>query len=225
LFNGMIAPFVPFAIRGFLWYQGESITGARELFPVWNETLIRDWRKLWGGELPFYFCQLAALQNNSNNPEVRELQAGALKLPETGMAVTIDIGDPKNVHPKDKQDVGDRLTRIALANVYGRKLEFSGPCCESSVVRGGEIQLKFSHAGGLVARGGILKTFEIAGADKKFVPAEARIDGSTVIVSSPEVPSPVAVRYAWANYPDGCNLYNAAGLPAGPFRTADIQAR
>jgi sialate O-acetylesterase len=220
LFNGMIAPFVPFAIRGVIWYQGESITGARELFPVWNATLINDWRKLWGEELPFYFCQLAALQNNSNNPDVRELQAEALKLPKTGMVVTIDIGDPKNVHPKNKQAVGDRLTRIALANVYGKKIEFSGPQFESATVESNTMRLKFSHlGGGLVARGGELKTFEIAGADKKFVSADAKIDGDTIVVSSSEVASPVAVRYAWANYPDGCNLYNAVGLPAAPFRT------
>jgi len=220
LFNGMIAPVVPCAIRGILWYQGESITPPKELFPLWNETLINDWRKLWGRELPFYFCQLAALQNNSNNPQVREWQAGALNLPKTAMAVTIDIGDEKNVHPKDKQDVGDRLTRIALAKVYGRKIEYSGPVYESMKIEGNAIRLKFSHpGGGLIAKNGPLQTFEIAGAGQKFAPAEARIDGDSVVASSPDVSVPVAVRYAWANYPAGCNLYNAAGLPAPPFRT------
>ncbi len=221
LFNGMIAPIIPCAIRGVLWYQGESITPPKELFPLWNETLIADWRKLWGYEFPFFFVQLAALKANSNTPAVREEQARALALPNTGMAVTIDIGDPDNVHPKNKQDVSARLVRIALAKVYGRDLEYSGPVYTSMQVEGGAIRLKFSHiADGLVAHGGELKTFVIAGSDLKFVPATARIEGDTVVVSSPEVASPVAVRYAWENYPEGCNLYNAAGLPAAPFRTA-----
>ena len=220
LFNGMIAPIVPYAIRGVLWYQGESITAPKELFPLWNETLITDWRKLWGYEFPFFFVQLAALKANSNTPAVREEQAWALALPNTGMAVTIDIGDPDNVHPKNKQEVGARLARLALARTYGRDVEYAGPVYESMQVEGGAIRLKFSHlAGGLVARGGELKTFVIAGSDLKFVPASARIEGDTVAVSSPEVASPVAVRYAWENYPEGCNLYNAAGLPAAPFRT------
>jgi sialate O-acetylesterase len=220
LFNGMIAPIVPFAIRGVLWYQGESITGPRDLFPLWNETLITDWRKLWGRDLPFYFCQLAALRNNSNGPQVREWQAEALKLPKTAMAVTIDIGDEQNVHPKNKQDVGDRLARIALANIYDRKIEYSGPVYESWQVEGGAIRLKFSHpGGGLVAKNGPLQTFEIAAADKKFVPANAKIDNDTVLVSSASVTNAVAARYAWSSYPAGCNLYNAAGLPAPPFRT------
>jgi sialate O-acetylesterase len=218
LFNGMIAPVAPFAIRGVLWYQGESVTAPKELFPLWNETLINDWRKLWGRGLPFYFCQLAAYPKTS--PEVREWQAEALRLPKTAMAVTIDISDEKNVHPKNKQDVGNRLSRIALANVYGRKLEYSGPVYESMKAENGAIRLKFSHpGGGLVAKGGPLQTFEIAGADGKFVPAEAKIDGKSVLVSSASVTNAVAVRYAWSSYPEGCNLYNAAGLPAPPFRT------
>jgi sialate O-acetylesterase len=220
MFNGMIAPFVGFAIRGVLWYQGESITGAKELFPVWNETLIKDWRTLWGRELPFYFCQLAALSNNSNNPGVRELQAEALKLPRTAMAVTIDIGDAGNVHPKNKQDVGDRLARIALAHNYARHVEFSGPSYEAMTAEDGALRLKFSHIDdGLVAKDGPLATFEIAGADGKFEAAEAVIDGDSVIVASTAVPKPTVARYAWSNYPEGCNLYNTAGLPAAPFRT------
>jgi sialate O-acetylesterase len=228
MFNGMIAPIVPCAIRGVLWYQGESITDPKELFPLWNETLITDWRKLWGRErtragvdpLPFYFVQLAALKANSNTPTVREQQTLALALPDTGMAVTIDIGDPDNVHPKNKQDVGARLARIALARTYGRPVEDSGPVYGSMQVAGGAVRLKFSHlGGGLVARGGGLKTFVVAGSDGKFAPAAAQIEGDTVVVSSPEVLAPVAVRYAWENYPEGCNLYNVAGLPAAPFRT------
>jgi sialate O-acetylesterase len=220
LYNGMIAPFVPYAIKGIIWYQGESITAPANLFPVWNEILIRDWRKLWGSELPFYFCQLSAQDAASNNPEIREQQAEALSLPATAMAVTVDIGDRHNVHPKDKQDVGDRLTRIALAHVYGQDLESSGPDYRSLAIEGGSLRLHFSHlGGGLVARGGPLQTFVVAGADGKFVPAAARIDGDTVVVSAAAVPAPVAARYAWAAYPEGCNLYNAAGLPAAPFRT------
>jgi sialate O-acetylesterase len=220
LYNGMIAPFVPYAIRGIIWYQGESITGPHELFPVWNETLINDWRQLWGSELPFYFCQLSAQEATSNNPDIRELQAQALSLPATAMVVTVDIGDRHNVHPKNKQDVGDRLTRIALAKVYGQKIECYGPWYESAAVEGGTLRLSFSHlGGGLVARGGPLKTFEIAGSDGKYVVAEAKIDGDTIVVSAPTVPAPTAARYAWSAYPDGCNLYNAAGLPAAPFRT------
>jgi sialate O-acetylesterase len=224
LFNGMIHPVIPYAIRGVIWYQGESIVGGREgvaLYPHVQATLIQDWRKLWGqGDFPFYIVQLAALANNSNNPKVREAQATVLSLPNTGMAVTIDIGDPKDVHPHNKQDLGDRLSRIALANVYGRKIEYSGPVYESMKVEDHAIRIRFSHVGGgLVAKGGPLTWFEIAGSDQRFAKAEAKIDGDTVIVSSAEVSSPAAVRYAWDNYPEGCNFYNAAGLPAAPFRT------
>jgi sialate O-acetylesterase len=220
LYNGMIAPFVSYAIKGVIWYQGESITGSHALFPVWNETLIRDWRKLWGRELPFYFCQLSAQDAASNGPDIRELQAQTLAVPGTAMAVTVDIGDKHNVHPKDKQDVGDRLTRIALAHAYGQDLESSGPEYQSMTTEGAALRLHFSHlGGGLVARGGPLQTFVVAGTDGKFVPAEAKIDGDTIVVSAAAVPAPVAARYAWASYPEGCNLYNAAGLPAAPFRT------
>lgn len=224
LFNGMIAPVIPYAIRGVIWYQGESIVGGgagRALYPHVQATLVRDWRALWGeGDFPFYIVQLAGQDADSNNPLVREAQATILKLPHTGMAVTTDIGERKNVHPKNKQDVGDRLARIALAQVYGRDLEYSGPVYEAMQVEGDKIRLKFSHlGGGLVARGGPLKWFTIAGADGKFVPADATIDGDTVLVHSDAVPAPTAVRYAWVNYPEGCNLFNAAGLPAPQFRT------
>jgi sialate O-acetylesterase len=224
LFNGMINPVIPYAMRGVIWYQGESIVGGAEgiaLYPRLMETLIEDWRKRWGGgDFPFYVVQLPELWNISNNPLVREAQAAVLTLPNTGMAATIDTGEPKDVHPHNKAPVGERLTRIALANVYGRKIEYSGPVYESMRVEGNTIRLRFSHlGGGLVARDGPLKWFAVAGADRKFVPAEARIEGNVVVVSSPEVNAPVAVRYAWDNYPEGCNLYNATGLPAAPFRT------
>jgi sialate O-acetylesterase len=225
LFNGMVAPVVPYAIRGAIWYQGESIVGGetgRQLYPHVQATLIRDWRTLWGeGDFPFYIVQLAGQEAASNSPLVREAQATVLALPHTGMAVTTDIGEAKNVHPHNKQDVGDRLARIALANVHGRKIEFSGPQYQAMKVEGRAIRLRFSHlGGGLVAQGGgPLKWFEVAGADGRFVPAEARIDGDTVVVGSPEISAPVAARYAWVNFPDGCNLFNAAGLPAAQFRT------
>jgi len=224
LFNGMINPAIPFAIRGAIWYQGESIVGGKEgvaLYPHVMATLIADWRKLWGeGDFPFYVVQLPALQNISNNPLVREGQADVLRLRRTAMAVTVDIGDPTDVHPHNKAPLGERLTKIALANVYGRKLEYSGPVYKSMKVSGNAIRLTFSRAGGgLVAKDGPLKWFAIAGADGKFVPAEAKIEGDSVVVSSSAVSAPVAARYAWDNYPEGCNLVNAAGLPAAPFRT------
>lgn len=219
-FNGMIAPVIPYAIRGVLWYQGESITAPKELFPKWNAQLIADWRKLWGRELPFAFVQLAALDNSSNSPQVREWQAEALKIPGTAMAVTIDIGDQKDVHPHNKAPLGDRLARIALANVYGRKIEFSGPVVTDTTVEGKAVHVEFSHAdGGLTAKDGALKTFEIAGFDGKYFPADAKIQGNQVILTAAEVAAPVAARYAWSNYPEGANLYNLAGLPAAPFRT------
>ena len=226
LFNGMINPVIPYAIRGAIWYQGESIVGGAAgtaLYPHVQETLVRDWRRLWGeGDFPFYIVQLAGQEASSNRPEVREAQATLLdRVANVGMAVTTDIGEAKNVHPHNKQDVGDRLARIALANVYGRRIEFSGPVYESMRVEGAAIRLSFSHlGGGLVAKGGgPLKWFEIAGSDGRFFPADARIDGDTVVVTSPQVSAPAAARYAWVNFPDGCNLFNGAGLPAAQFRT------
>jgi sialate O-acetylesterase len=224
MFNGMIAPVIPYAMRGVLWYQGESIVGGAEgiaLYPRIQATLVNDWRALWKqGDFPFYIVQLAGQDKPSNSPEVREAQATVLALKNTGMAVTTDIGEEKNVHPHNKQDVGDRLARIALANTYERPIEFSGPVYKAMTVEGGAIRLRFSHAaGGLVARDGGLKWFEVAGADGNYFPAGATIDGGTVIVSSPEVAKPVAARYAWVNFPDGGHLYNAAGLPAAQFRT------
>jgi sialate O-acetylesterase len=231
MFNGMIAPVIPYAIKGVLWYQGEAINGGAtgyKLYPLLQATLIKDWRQRWGeGNFPFYICQLAPLKSWPNrpdtwfnNPDVREAQSTVLAIPNTGMAVTIDIGDPVNIHPKDKQDVADRLTRIALAKAYGRNIEYSGPVYDSMRIEGDAIRLHFTHmAGGLVSKGGDLKTFIVAGKDGKFVPANARIDRGTLVVSSPDVPEPASVRYAWDNYPEGANLYNADGLPAAPFRT------
>jgi sialate O-acetylesterase len=224
LFNGMINPAIPYAIRGAIWYQGESIVGGShgiDLYPHVMETMVKTWRKLWGeGDFPFYAVQLPALQNISNNPRVREGQAAIASLPNAGYAVTIDIGDPKDVHPHNKEPLGDRLMRMALANVYHRNIEYSGPVYQSMAIEGSTIRIKFTHiGGGLVAKDGPLKWFQISGADRQFVDAEAKIDGDTVIVSRPDVTMPEHVRYAWVNYPDGCNLFNAASLPAAPFRT------
>lgn len=228
-FNGMIQPLLPFGIRGVIWYQGESDTWRprqyRTLFPL----VIRDWRARWGeGDFPFIFAQLPNFRERKAGPsdsdwaELREAQATALSLPNTGMAVTIDIGDGKDIHPKNKQDVGKRLAAWALGATYGQKGAISGPLYESMVVEGRTIRLRFAHTdGGLVAGdGGKLTGFALAGDDKSFVWAEAEVEGDTVVVSSPRVPAPVAVRYAWADNPE-CNLCNGAGLPASPFRTDD----
>ncbi len=227
LYNAMIAPLTPYAIRGALWYQGESNAGRayqyRDLFP----TVIRSWWDSWElGEFPFLFVQLANFKEAKEEPgdsdwaELREAQTMTLSLPNTGMAVAIDIGDAKDIHPKNKQDVGKRLALWALAKTYSKKVECSGPLYKSMAKKGNTIVLRFDHVGGgLVAKGDEpLQGFAIAGADRKFVRAEARIEGDTVVVSSEKVASPVAVRYAWADNPT-CSLYNQAGLPASPFRT------
>ena len=229
LFNGMLHPIIPYSIRGVLWYQGESITGGKEglaLYPHVMETLVEQWRHLWGeGAFPFYAVQLPSLKNVSNNPMVREGQAQILLLPNTGLAITIDAGDPNNVHPKNKEPVGERLALIALATAYGRKLEYSGPVYSSMKVEGNSIRIGFTHVGaGLVTKDGPLKWFQIAGEDGKFIDADATIEGAAVIVKSDKVPAPAAVRYAWADFPIGCNLYNSAGLPAAPFRTDRLDA-
>lgn len=228
LYNGMIAPLVPVAIRGAIWYQGEGNAGAayqyRTLFP----TMIKCWRDAWGqGDFAFVFVQLpnymavAPEPGESRWAEIREAFLMSLSVPNTAMAVTIDIGDEKDIHPKNKEDVGKRLAIAALGTVYGKKIVYSGPIYDTMAVEGNAVRLKFKHVGGgLVAKGGeALKCFAIAGEDKKFVWADARIDGETVVVSSDKVAKPVAVRYAWADNPEGCNLYNKEGLPASPFRT------
>ncbi|MHB8902943.1 MAG: sialate O-acetylesterase [Thermoguttaceae bacterium] len=227
LYNGMILPILPYAIRGAVWYQGESNAGRayqyRDLFPK----MIRNWREDWGqGDFPFYFVQLANYMQVRDEPvdsawaELREAQTMTMSLPKTGQAVIIDIGEAGDIHPKNKQDVGKRLALWALAKDYGRELVYSGPMYKSMKKDGSKIVLSFDHVGGgLVAKGGEpLKGFAIAGEDKAFVWADARIDGDTIVVSSPKVTEPVAVRYAWADNPI-CNLYNREELPASPFRT------
>lgn len=225
LFNGKIAPLIPYAIRGALWYQGEanSIPAKAPFYHDQLSLLVRDWRARWGYEFPIAWAQLPNFTGTGRNwPIVREAMLKTLALPNTGMAITIDIGEANDIHPKNKQEVGHRLALWALGTVYHRNVPAtSGPLPVSHAVRGGEIVLSFKHAnGGLVAQGGALQGFAIAGADQQWKPATARIQGDTVIVSSPDVKAPVAARYAWANFPS-CNLYNAAGLPASPFRTDD----
>ncbi|PYS80175.1 MAG: 9-O-acetylesterase [Acidobacteria bacterium] len=229
LYNAMLAALLSYTIRGVIWYQGESNAGRayqyRTLFPA----MIRDWRAAWGvGDFPFYFVQLANWKarpkdsTDSEWAELREAQAMTLRsVQNTGMAVTIDIGNPDNIHPRDKLDVGLRLARWALAETYHQKVEESGPLYDSYKVEGDKIRVRFRYADGLKMRDGAPPAgFFVAGDDRKFVPAEARIDGDTVVVWSREVPRPTAARYAWADNPPA-NLYNAEGLPASPFRTDD----
>lgn len=221
LYNGMIAPLTPFPIRGVIWYQGES-NSALERAPLYSRlfrTLIEDWRRQWGvGDFPFLYVQIA---NFTSGPHedwalLREQQLKTLEVRNTAMAVTIDIGNPDNVHPTDKLDVGLRLARAARALSYGEAIEYSGPLYRQATPDGGAMRVWFDHAKGLTARGGELTGFEVAGKDGKFFPATAGIDGTSVVASSPSVAEPVQVRYGWANSPV-CNLFNGEGLPASPF--------
>ncbi|MEJ5995727.1 sialate O-acetylesterase [Pedobacter sp. Du54] len=225
LYNGMIHPFIQFAIKGVIWYQGESNASRAHQYRTLFPSLIRDWRNLWKiGDFPFYFVQLANFKSVEKEPipsdwaELRDAQLGTLSLQNTGMAVTIDIGNDKDIHPKNKQDVGKRLAFIALAKTYGMKIPFSGPSYLAMKKESDAIRLTFKYADGLTTNGAPLQGFSIAGADQKFYWANAEIEGNTIIVKSKEVAHPVAVRYAWANNPNA-TLYNASGLPASPFRT------
>jgi len=245
LYNGYIHPLTRFAIKGVLWYQGESNCNNADTYFAKQRALIGSWRKAWNqGDFPFYFVQLANYGNPTNEAgaddggwaKLRMAQLKSLAVPNTGMAVAIelaDIGNPNDVHAKNKKDVGERLSLWALARDYGKKnLVYSGPLYKAMKVEGSKIRIGFDSVGsGLTVatkKGydpvvkepqGKLQKFAIAGDDKKWVWADAVIDGKTVVVSSPEVPKPVAVRYAFASNPDGCNLYNNEGLPASPFRT------
>jgi len=223
LYNGSIAPLHPYAIRGAIWYQGEANSGRgleyRTLFPA----MISGWRKAWGqGDFPFLFVQITPHQNMS--PEVREAQRQTTETTQnTAMAVTIDVGHPTDIHPKQKQPVGQRLALAARALAYGENdLEYSGPTYDTIALEGDKLRLTFKHlGGGLVAKDGPLKGFQVAAADFKYYPAEARIDGDTIVLSSPDVKVPVRARYGWTNVPD-INLWNKAGLPASPFETDRI---
>ena len=230
-YEGLVAPLAPFAIRGVLWYQGESDSREAEAYRARFAAMIRDWRATWADEsLPIIFAQIATSngQPHQGPPgdapqgELRESQASALSIPHTSMIVTLDLPRPNDdVHYLDKLPVGHRFALAALADVYGQKIEGSGPLYKSQKIEASAIRLSFDHADGLRAKGDKLGGFAIAGADKKWVWADAKIDGSTVLVSSPQVAKPVAVRYAWTATPCGANLYNGAGLPAPCFRTDD----
>lgn len=227
LYNAMIHPLIQYNIRGVIWYQGEGNASRahqyKSLFPL----LIHDWRQLWNNKnMPFYFVQLAnfkeavTVPGESDWAELREAQLKTLSLPHTGMAVAIDLGDVKDIHPKNKLDVGLRLARIARAKVYNENIAYSGPVYKDYKIKKNKIVLSFHHTrAGLKIQNGIaLQGFSIAGEDKKFYWSKAKIKGNKIIVWSDHVPDPVAVRYAWAINPV-CNLYNSAGLPASPFRT------
>jgi len=230
LFNAMVNPLIPYGIEGVIWYQGEANAGRayqyRKAFPL----MITDWRKHWHqGDFPFYFVQLASWNADNGNSakgsswaELREAQTMTLSLPNTGMAVTTDIGDSKDIHPKNKQDVGKRLAAIALHNVYNKDVVYSGPVYESMKIDGNKVKIYFKNTGGgLMAKNGDLKGFEVAGADKKFYAAAATIEGDHIVVSNENVSAPVAVRFGWMDDAGADNLFNKEGFPAGPFRTDD----
>jgi sialate O-acetylesterase len=255
LYNGMIHPVAGYGIRGAIWYQGESNGGEGDEYFAKMRALIGGWRTVWnqppspgsgapGGEFPFYFVQLANFQQPNDAPaggdgwaRIRMAQLKSLQIPKTGMAVAIDLadaGNPGDIHPKNKFDVGERLALWALKNDYGKEVVASGPLYKGVKVEDGKIRVNFDYVGsGLMAgkkegrkpaveeQGAALKRFAVAGEDRNWVWADAVIDGATVLVSSPQVPKPVAVRYAYSMNPAGANLYNKEGLPASPFRTDD----
>jgi len=221
LWNGMIAPLTPLPIRGAIWYQGES-NSALARFPYYDRimrTLIEDWRRQWGvGDFPFLYVQISSFASTplEDWAALRDQQIRTLELRNTAMAVTIDIGNPTDVHPTDKLDVGLRLARAARSLTYGENVEYSGPMFRQATLEGASIRVWLDHAQGLVAKGGEAVGVEVAGIDGKFYAASAKIEGTTLIASSPDVPTPVFARYGWANSPQ-CNLFNGDGLPASPF--------
>lgn len=234
LFNAMINPLLQFSITGAIWYQGEANADRAYQYRTAFPLMIQDWRNHWQqGNFPFYFVQLANFNANNSDSgttwaELREAQTMALQLPNTGMAVTIDIGNGNDIHPRNKQEVGKRLAAIALHNVYKQENEYSGPMYKNIVIEGHKIRIAFNHTGtGLMAKDkyGYIKGFEISGADQKFHYAKAWIDGDYVVVASDNVKNPVAARYAWADNPEDANLYNKEGFPASPFRTDEWEAK
>ncbi|MDF2441025.1 MAG: sialate O-acetylesterase [Abditibacteriota bacterium] len=224
--NAMIAPLLPYGIKGAIWYQGESNAGRAKQYQTLMPVLISDWRQQFGqGNFPFYIVQLANFMakdtepKNDPWPHLREAQMlTTQRVPNTGLAVAIDIGEEKDIHPRNKQDVGKRLALVALARTYGQNIGYSGPVYKAMRTEGNAIRITFDHAKGLMAKGGKPTGFAIAGSDRKWVWADARIEGESIVVSSPQVTAPIAVRYAWSNNPDA-NLYNADGLPTVPFRS------
>jgi sialate O-acetylesterase len=245
LYNAMVAPLTHYAIKGVIWYQGESNSGNSKQYRVLFSILIADWREKWRqGNFPFLFVQLPninkpateAVQDQDRWPGLREAQAKALALPNTGMATIIDVGDPDEVHCKDKLDIGVRLSLVARHLVYGEDIVYTGPTYDSMKVKGNRISITFKNTGGGLTIGTApwtpsgriqpvsseLKGFAIAGPDRNWHWAQARINGDQVIVSCDQATNPVAVRYGWADNPP-CNLYNKEKLPAAPFRTDDWQ--
>ncbi len=232
IYNGMIAPLVPFAMRGVLWYQGETNAGRSYQYRKTFRLMIEDWRKKWGDDFYFYFAQLSSYgANQSSNEgsgwaELREAQTMTLKLPRTGMAVITDIGNATDVHPTNKQDVAKRLAANALKQTYAQDIQHSSPMYDSVKFENGKAIVSFKFAyDGLTAKDkfGYLKGFEIAGADKVFYYAKAEIAGDSVMVFSEKVKNPVSVRYAWSDAPIDANLFNSQGFPASPFRTDEWQ--
>jgi sialate O-acetylesterase len=228
LFNGMIAPLIPFAIRGAVWYQGESNGSRPNEYRQLLTAMITDWRNRWGqGDFPFLIQQLVnngAPPTDANQPAnwafLREAQLQVADgMPNIGISAGPDLGDRYTIHPTNKQEVGRRLALVALEKCYGRAMESSGPRYAGMAIVGNAIRVRFAHAAGLASKDGPLLRFSIAGSDRMFAWAEAHIDGDAVVVSAPHILQPVAVRYAWAENPAGCNLINGAGLPASPFRT------
>jgi sialate O-acetylesterase len=241
LYDGMIRPLVPFGLRGVIWYQGEWNGGENDVYVKRMQALIAGWRAVWRRPtLPFYYVQLARMPQKDSLPwqgdglsPTREAQRRSLAIPHTGMAVIIDLEGDSGWHPRNKQDVAKRLSLLALKNQYGRSnLVASGPLYRSISVEGKAIRIRFDSVGSglmVASKNGMepveptpgkpLRNFSIAGEDRTWVPAVAVIDGADILVSSPEVPNPVAVRYAYCQDPPGCNLYNKEGLPASPFRT------
>ena len=241
IYNGRVAPLTRYGIKGVLWYQGEANGSEGDIYYHKMRALIGGWRTVWNqGEFPFYYVQLANWQAPSENPAggdgwaaLRMAQLKALQIPHTGMALAIDVGDAKDIHPRNKEDVGNRLAVWALKNEYGQKdLVCSGPLYQGMTIEDDKVRIRFDSVGRGLMIGkkqghgpakddleGKLQRFAIAGEDKHWVWADAVIDGATVVVSSPVVLRPVAVRYAYSMNPDGCNLYNQDGLPASPFRT------
>jgi sialate O-acetylesterase len=224
-FNGMISPLLPYALRGALWYQGESNSERPGEYEALFAALITSWRAHFGqGDFPFFWVSLANYKMPSDPTGmafalIREAQTQALALPNTGQALAIDIGNPDNIHPTNKQEVGRRLALIARAKTYHIPCDWSGPVFASATPERGAMRVRFAHnEGGLLAHDRPVQSLEVAGADRKFHPAQGRIEGATLVVSAPEAPAPVAVRYAWKNAPEA-NLFNGAGLPAAPFRS------
>ncbi|MDO5580000.1 MAG: sialate O-acetylesterase [Planctomycetia bacterium] len=241
MYNAMMAPWIKYTIRGAIWYQGESNAGEKEAYYYKQKALIQEWRKVWKqGDFPFIWVQLANFTAPKDNPAdtgnwpgLRDGQTKSLDIPNTGQAVIIDIGEEKDIHPRNKFDVGNRLALWALAKTYGIKVNYQSPTYQNIKIEGNKAVLTFDHVGeGLIVgkkegrepvavdKEGKLARFAVAGADQKWVWADAKIVGkNTIVVSSDQVPAPVAVRYAWQMNPSGCNLYSADGLPATPFRT------